>query len=68
MPGIFEPFVTTKGEQGLGIGLWISRTLVEKMGGKILVTSSTSEAGHGSQFTVRLPVTEPARSGIRLVS
>ena len=68
MAGIFEPFVTTKGEKGLGIGLWISRTLVEKMGGTIQVSSSTSEAGHGSQFTVRLPVTEPSRSGIRLVS
>ncbi len=69
MPGIFEPFVTTKGEQGLGIGLWISRTLVEKMGGKIQVSSSTSEAGHGSQFVIRLPVSEPARAtGIRLVS
>ena len=68
LQGIFEPFVTTKGEKGLGIGLWISRTLVEKMGGTIQVTSSTEAEGHGSQFTVRLPATERTRTGIRLVS
>jgi len=66
LQGIFEPFVTTKGEKGLGIGLWISRTLVEKMGGTIQVTSSTEGEGHGSQFTVRLPVAEQPR--MRLVS
>jgi PAS domain S-box-containing protein len=68
LAGIFEPFVTTKGEKGLGIGLWISRTLVEKMGGTIQVTSSTAEAGHGSQFTIRLPEANGERAGIRLVS
>ena len=68
LQGIFEPFVTTKGEKGLGIGLWISRTLVEKLGGTIQVTSSTEGEGHGSQFTIRLPMVEPARTGMRLVS
>jgi PAS domain S-box-containing protein len=68
LQGIFEPFVTTKGEKGLGIGLWISRTLVEKMGGTIEVISSTEAEGHGSQFIVRLPVAQHARTGMRLVS
>jgi PAS domain S-box-containing protein len=67
---IFEPFVTTKGEKGLGIGLWISRNIVEKLGGTIHVRSSTEEAGHGSHFTISLPAAQPARTtgSIRLVS
>ncbi len=69
---IFEPFVTTKGEKGLGIGLWISRNIVEKLGGTIHVRSTTSEVGHGTHFTICLPVATPARSAtpanIRLVS
>ena len=65
---IFEPFVTTKGEKGLGIGLWISRNIVEKLGGSIHVRSSTEEAGHGTHFTICIPMAQPTRSTIRLVS
>lgn len=68
---IFEPFVTTKGEKGLGIGLWISRNIVEKLGGTIHVRSATSEAGHGTHFTICLPAVAPTRNAnpasIRLV-
>lgn len=32
---VFEPFFTTKGSTGTGIGLWVSRGLVEKYGGHI---------------------------------
>jgi PAS domain S-box-containing protein len=67
---IFEPFVTTKGEKGLGIGLWISRNIVEKAGGSIHVRSATDEATHGTHFTICLPVSQPSRGtkDIRLVS
>jgi PAS domain S-box-containing protein len=68
---IFEPFVTTKGEKGLGIGLWISRNIVEKLGGTIHVRSSVAEKGHGTHFTICIPAVEPARNvvnNIRLVS
>ena len=65
---IFEPFVTTKGEKGLGIGLWISRNIVEKLGGTIHVRSTTAEAGHGTHFTICIPEAQPARGSIRLVS
>ena len=67
---IFEPFVTTKGEKGLGIGLWISRNIVEKVGGTIQVRSTTEESRHGTEFTITLPVAEPVRgaNSIRLVS
>ena len=69
---IFEPFVTTKGEKGLGIGLWISHNIVEKLGGTIHVRSTTAEDGHGTHFTICLPAAQPARLAnpgtIRLVS
>jgi protein-histidine pros-kinase len=69
---IFEPFVTTKGEKGLGIGLWISRNIVEKLGGTIHVRSSTEDVGHGTIFTISLPAVlrkdSEAPVGIRRVS
>jgi PAS domain S-box-containing protein len=69
---IFEPFVTTKGEKGLGIGLWISHNIVEKLGGTIHVRSTIAENGHGTHFTICLPAAQPARltnpGTIRLVS
>jgi signal transduction histidine kinase len=51
LPLIFEDFVTTK-RRGLGIGLAISKRIVEQLGGTIAVVS---ELGRGTAFTVRLP-------------
>ncbi|NJN67902.1 MAG: hypothetical protein HC884_14930 [Chloroflexaceae bacterium] len=52
---IFEPFVTTK-EHGTGLGLAISAQIVRQHGGDITVES---QAGVGSTFMVRLPVSKP---------
>jgi signal transduction histidine kinase len=49
---LFEPLFSTKAK-GIGLGLPLSKTLVEGHGGKIQVQS---ELGKGSTFTVRLPV------------
>lgn len=49
---IFEPLFTTKAK-GIGLGLAVSRTMVEGHGGIIEVES---EVGKGSTFTVRLPL------------
>ena len=49
---IFEPLFTTKAK-GIGLGLAVSKTLVERHGGSMEVTS---EVGKGSTFTVRLPL------------
>jgi len=47
---LFQPFVTRKRE-GTGLGLWISRGIVERYGGDI--TAANRPAG-GALFTVRL--------------
>ena len=52
---IFEPFFTTKEQRGTGIGLWISRELVESHSGTISVTSSTGPDDHGTCFSIFLP-------------
>jgi protein-histidine pros-kinase len=51
---IFEPFFSTKGEQGTGIGLWVIKGIMEKVGGKIDVESSTT-GNTGTCFSIFLP-------------
>jgi CheY-like chemotaxis protein len=54
LPHVFEPFFTTKIDRGgTGLGLSICHELVTSQGGEI---SLTSEPGHGTCVTVRLPV------------
>ena len=49
---IFEPFHSTKVD-GLGMGLAISKSIVENHGGELKLASSGSD---GSRFTFRIPV------------
>ena len=58
---IFEPFFTTKTNVGTGLGLWVSKQIVERHGGSI----HAEPHGHdlsGARFTVVLPVKEAAET------
>ncbi len=52
---IFEPFFTTKGNLGTGIGLWVTKQLVERRGGQIAVTSATENGKSGTTVTIYIP-------------
>ncbi len=52
---IFEPFFSTKGMTGTGLGLWVSLEIIQKHNGKIKVRSNTSAARHGTVFTIFIP-------------
>jgi PAS domain S-box-containing protein len=55
LKSIFEPFFTTKLDTGTGLGLWVSRELVEKHGGSLRVRSSTVDPRCGTVFSIFLP-------------
>jgi signal transduction histidine kinase len=54
LQAVFEDFVTTK-RRGLGLGLAITRKIVEQLGGRISVAS---EVGRGTTFVIDFPRTE----------
>ncbi len=56
---IFEPFFSTKGDVGTGIGLWVSRQMVEHRGGQITIGSSTQGPDKGTVVSIFIPFTTP---------
>ena len=55
---IFEPFYTTKGSKGTGIGLWVSLGIVKKYGGTIRFRSVLKPGRSGTTFSVFLPAVQ----------
>jgi two-component system NtrC family sensor kinase len=53
LPKLFEPFATTKGQKGTGLGLAVTWGIVDNHNGTILVES---EVGIGTTFIIRIPV------------
>jgi signal transduction histidine kinase len=59
---IFKPFATSKGESGTGIGLPVARKIMREHGGDVAVSSS---AGHGSRFTLWMPLRRSPGDAVR---
>ena len=59
---IFEPFFTTKSHKGNGIGLWISRGIVDRHHGLLTVRSRSAAERSGTVFAFFLPFNATARN------
>jgi signal transduction histidine kinase len=55
LPTIFEPFVTTKGETGTGLGLWVTAEIIKRNGWKIRVRSCRRPGRSGTTFSIVIP-------------
>jgi signal transduction histidine kinase len=59
---IFEPFFTTKQDVGTGLGLWVTRGIVDRHGGTIVLRPQNGNGAGGAAFTIHLPVLPEAET------
>ncbi|AEU37203.1 CHASE3 domain-containing protein [Granulicella mallensis] len=59
---IFEPFYTTKKDVGTGLGLWVTKEIVDRHGGMIHIHPQSKDGARGAAFKVSLPC-QPSEPG-----
>jgi nitrogen-specific signal transduction histidine kinase/ActR/RegA family two-component response regulator len=59
---VFDPFFTTRGVEGTGLGLAVSWTIVQRYGGFIELDTAP---GQGARFMLRFPIADASRSELR---
>jgi signal transduction histidine kinase len=62
LPAIFEPFVTTKGETGTGLGLWVTGEIIRRNGWTIRVRSHCGPRNPGTAFSIAMPLSSEAQA------
>jgi PAS domain S-box-containing protein len=60
---IFQPFFTTKAEKGTGLGLWVSRGIVQKLNGTLQFRCTNSRGQSMTSFSVFIPTDEMSGFG-----
>ena len=56
LPAIFEPFVTTKGETGTGLGLWVTGEIIRRNRWSVRVRSRCGPRHSGTVFSITMPL------------
>ena len=63
---LFQPFHSTKGDKGSGLGLWVSKEIIDRHGGTVSMRSrrmgTGTESAHGTVFRLFLPFPVKARA------
>jgi PAS domain S-box-containing protein len=65
---LFQPFYTTKGDQGTGLGLWVSMGIIQKHGGAIQIVNGEEDGLPGAHVSVYLPAQTLADAARRVTA
>jgi signal transduction histidine kinase len=70
MPVLFSKFVTKtqENERGTGLGLFITKSIIESHNGSIRADNNSADGGKGATFTISLPMQQQAASTLTSIS